>query len=126
MIMAVSDIPQGQGCPSGLDNKDIYIRRRWKQVQYLADLFWKRWSREYLITLQKRQKWLNLRKNVQINDIILIMEDNLPRNQWCMGKIEEIFRDQDDLIRKVKIKTKNSILERPIHKTVTILEADSN
>lgn len=31
--------------PPGLfQRSDLYIRRRWKQVQYLADLFWKRWT----------------------------------------------------------------------------------
>ena len=35
--------------PPGLFKKeDSLSRRRWKQVQYLADVFWRRWSREYL------------------------------------------------------------------------------
>lgn len=43
--------------PPGIFNiEDSYPRRRWKQVQYLADLFWKRWVREYLPLLQQRQK----------------------------------------------------------------------
>lgn len=36
--------------------RDIYSRKRWRQVQYLADVFWRRWSREYLPTLQLKQK----------------------------------------------------------------------
>ncbi len=32
--------------PPGLFEKsDQYVKRRWKQVQYLSDLFWKRWIR---------------------------------------------------------------------------------
>lgn len=43
--------------PPGLFKKeDLYAHRRWKQVQYLADLFWKQWVREYLPALQERQK----------------------------------------------------------------------
>lgn len=35
--------------PPGIFQKeDIYARRRWKQVQYISDLFWKRWTKEYL------------------------------------------------------------------------------
>ena len=35
--------------PPGLFKKeDSFSRRRWKQIQYLADIFWRRWSREYL------------------------------------------------------------------------------
>ena len=43
--------------PPGLFNKeDLCVRRRWRQVQYMADLFWKRWIRKYLPLLQERQK----------------------------------------------------------------------
>ena len=44
--------------PPGIFSKnDAYTRKRWKQVQYIADLFWTRWTREYLPLLQERQKW---------------------------------------------------------------------
>ncbi len=46
-----------QKFPPGIFNKnDNYSRRRWRQVQYLADIFWCRWRREYLTLLQDRQK----------------------------------------------------------------------
>ena len=46
--------------PPGLfDHKDLYSRRRWRQVQYLADLFWSRWRKEYLPSLQQRQIWFS-------------------------------------------------------------------
>lgn len=49
--------------PPGLFHKeDLLSRRRWKQVQYLADIFWKRWLKEYLPLLQSRQKWLHPRR----------------------------------------------------------------
>ncbi|XP_068757547.1 uncharacterized protein [Montipora capricornis] len=39
--------------PPGLFNKtDCYVRRRWRQVQYLSNVFWHRWLKEYLPTLQ--------------------------------------------------------------------------
>ena len=48
-------------------------------MQYLADIFWKRWTREYLPLLQKRSKWVNTSRNVTNGDIVLIM-DNSPRS----------------------------------------------
>lgn len=43
--------------PPGLfDNQDLYTRRRWKQIQYMADMFWKRWTGEYLPQLRERHK----------------------------------------------------------------------
>ena len=42
--------------PTGeYDLKDLYIKQ-WKQVQALADAFWKRWRQEYLVSLQPRRK----------------------------------------------------------------------
>lgn len=34
--------------PEACQEADVYARRRWKQVQYMSDLFWKRWVKEYL------------------------------------------------------------------------------
>lgn len=43
--------------PPGLfKSKDGYMRRRWKQIQYLSDLFWTRWKKEYISLLQQREK----------------------------------------------------------------------
>ena len=48
----------GPAAPPGTFTKyDNYSNRRWRQVQYLADVFWRRWVREYLPSLQERQKW---------------------------------------------------------------------
>ena len=46
--------------PPGVFNKeDVYSRRRWRQVQYMSDIFWKRWLKEYLPTLQERASLLS-------------------------------------------------------------------
>ena len=42
--------------PGAFTKEDLYCKRRWKQVQYLANLFWKRWTREYLPTLRGKAK----------------------------------------------------------------------
>ena len=32
--------------------------------------------------LQERQKWTRPRKNLQVNDVVIVKEDDAPRNQW--------------------------------------------
>jgi len=43
--------------PGVFSKKEMYSKRRWHQVQYIADVFWRRWLKEYLPTLQERAKW---------------------------------------------------------------------
>ena len=45
-----------------------YVRKRWKYIQHLSDVFWQRWSREYLRSLQIRQFWNRREKNLKEND----------------------------------------------------------
>ena len=100
-------------------------KRRWRQVQYLVDIFWKRWIREYIPILQKRQKWLQPKRNVAVGDLVLLTDSSMPRNMWLMGKVVKIVPDKRGLVRRVQVRTKSSVLERPIDKLVLLLETDS-
>ena len=115
--------------PGEFLKEDIYLVKRWRRVQYLVNQFWLRWRKEFLCSLQQRQKWttpdsfpvviyshtlrahswispparkfgLSLhpnksaphakatgnesgttpRRNMQVGDIVLLSDDNLPRN----------------------------------------------
>jgi hypothetical protein len=111
----------GPSLPPGVFAKqDLYSRRRWRQVQYLADLFWKRWIKEYLPTLQLRRKWLKRERNVEVGDAVLLVDDDLPRNNWLLGRVISVFPGADGLVRTVEVKTKNNILLRPIRKVCVI------
>ncbi|VDI41614.1 Hypothetical predicted protein [Mytilus galloprovincialis] len=68
--------------PDGIFKKtDIYARRWWKQVQYLVNVFWRRWIREYLPTLQMRPKWQRSNTDIRKGDIVLVAEVNVQRGQ---------------------------------------------
>ena len=85
-------------------------------MQYLADIFWKRWVKEYLPTLQVRQKWFRPRRNLAIGDLVLVMDQTMPRNCWPLGKVIEVNSGRDGLVRSVKVKSKGRILTRPVDK----------
>ena len=71
--------------PPGLFQKEDSLWHRWRQVQYLAGIFWKWWSKEYLPLLQSRQKWTMIRKNLAV---VLVRAENSRRNSWplCSGR----------------------------------------
>lgn len=102
--------------PGVFDPSDNYPRRRWRQVQYLASLFWKRWLKEYLPTLQIRQKWYTSERNFVPGDLVLIVDENAKRGEWPLGKVLEANTGRDGLVRSVKVFTRGSTLTRPITK----------
>jgi len=97
-----------------VDKRDTY-RRRWKQVQCLA-AFWRRWTTEYLPALQERNTWLYPKPSLKVNDIVIIMDETLPRNTWPLGRILAVFPGNDGLVRSARVKTMTSTLTRPISK----------
>ena len=94
---------------------DLFSRKRWRRVQYLVDQLWKRWQKEYLQSLQIRQKWTIKRINVQIDDIVVVKDFNLPRNMWSLGRIVETMSDDLGHIRKVKLLVSDSTLNAKVN-----------
>ena len=60
--------------------RDIYTRR-WRHVQHLTNRFWSRWVREYISSIQHRQKWLRATRDFAVNDIVLVADEVTPRNR---------------------------------------------
>ena len=126
--------------PGKFQREDVYARKRWRRVQYLADQFWSRWKNEYLSKLQMRQKWNQIQRNLRIGDIVLLKEEDF---HWRLAKVvgRPTMASEHNLVRKGKkvrllmsdpthSKTgkrvkESTYLERPIHKLVLLL-TDSN
>ncbi|GFU51376.1 integrase catalytic domain-containing protein [Trichonephila clavipes] len=77
----------------------------WQKITKIIQLIWKRWSVDYLNSLQQRNKWHFEKKNAKIGDMVLIKEDNLPSCQWSLGRINNIYPGKDSKVRVVEVKT---------------------
>ncbi|KAI2645449.1 Pro-Pol polyprotein [Labeo rohita] len=112
--------------PPGLFKKeDLYVRRRWRQIQYIADLFWTRWIREFLPLMQERQKWSRVKQNFSVGDIVVVADATAPRGSWIMARVIEAMKDSKGLVRSVRLQTKTNQLQRPINKICLLVEAAS-
>ena len=67
--------------------ENIDSRIRWKAVQAQSKMFWDRFVKEYLPSLQIRAKWNKPTRNLTINDMVLVKDDNLTRLQWKLGRV---------------------------------------
>ena len=102
--------------PEVVDEKNKFSRKRWRQAQLLANHFWRRWLREYLPSLQERHKWQQEQRNVRVGDIVMVADDNVRRNQWILGRVLNVFPGSDGLVRSVEVRTRESMLRRPVTK----------
>lgn len=111
-------------CFDHIDVREMY-RSQWKLVQILANNFWTKWKQQYLQNQQSRTKWCEERNNLKQGDIVLLKDNDLARNQWAVGVIQETFPSEDGRIRKVSVRiTKNNnscTYTRPITELVYLL-----
>ncbi|XP_055910832.1 uncharacterized protein LOC129945200 [Eupeodes corollae] len=88
----------------------------WQHLQSMVQGFWKRWHAEYITSLQERPKWQRKELNLNIGDLVIIREPNLPPTRWILGRIAAVHPGSDDQIRVVTVKTANGTYLRPITK----------
>ena len=90
--------------PPGVFNRPgLYSRRRWRQVQHIAGEFWSHWRKEFLQSLQARQKWNIRKRNFQVGDVVLLKED-IGRNKWSMARVVSTEPDSQGIVRSVQPK----------------------
>ena len=70
------------------------FRKQWR-VAHFTNLFWTRWLKEYVPTLLARQKWLQKDKPSQTGDIVLVVDDQAPRNVWRKAIVIQTFPNKD-------------------------------
>ena len=116
--------------PGVFQRPDLYCRQRWRRVQHITNEFWCRCHKEFVHTLQEKQKWTTKKWNLRINNTVLLKED-APRNQWTLCKIIKTNSDDQGIARSVTLllgiddnNNRKRILERPISKLILILEAN--
>ena len=60
--------------------EDLYLRKRWRRVQHLANLFLEKWRLDFLQGLQLRRKWTKPQCYLQKGDIVMLKDENVLRN----------------------------------------------
>ena len=89
-----------------VDLSDVNENRllRWQREQ-IRQHFWRRWSNEYLHSLQTRTKWASKGTQLSTNQLVLIRQPNQAPLQWAMGRVLQVHPGPDDIVRTATIKT---------------------
>ncbi|XP_033248125.1 uncharacterized protein LOC117188399 [Drosophila miranda] len=99
------------------DQENLSCLRRWRLVSSVRQAFWQRWSREYVLWLQIRGKWHERQPNLEEGDLVIVAEDNLPPQEWLVGRVIATHEGEDGMVRVVEIRTSTgAVFRRAIHK----------
>ncbi|XP_037820369.1 uncharacterized protein LOC119609595 [Lucilia sericata] len=106
--------PNTSQTPAGEINvQPMVLRKQWRISRQLRDHFWKRWIREYFPTMTRRSKWCQRTKPIAVGDLVLICDPVVSRRDWKRGKVEEVLKGRDGVIRRANIRTSTGCLMRP-------------
>lgn len=107
--------------PAGEFSDDVLVlRKNWKISQQIGQHFWRRWILEYSPTLTRRTKWFDKVKPIEVGDIVVICDENQPRNHWPLGKILETKAGKDGQVRQATVQTKTGVYVRPAVKLAVL------
>ena len=72
-------------------------------------------------TLLRQNKWFRKRENVEVGDLALELNSSRKRSKWEIALIADTYPGNDEMVRKVRIKTLNGEYDRPIHRLCLIV-----
>ena len=74
-------------------------KKCWRRIQELNRHFWHSKS---IPSLSTSKKWLHERKNLQVNDVLLVSPDSC-RAHWLLDHVIEVYHGKDGWVRLVKL-----------------------
>nr|CAI5863527.1 unnamed protein product [Callosobruchus analis] len=103
------------------DTTPVNRLKMYERLQAITSHFWRRWSKEYLTTLQQRTKWRrNQSSRLKVGDLVVLREDDLPVQQWRLGRVCELHPGKDGVVRVVSVKTSSGVTKRGVVKVCAL------
>jgi hypothetical protein len=107
----------GAVCSENVDHP----KKRWQKVSSLVNHFWEQFMREYLPLLSKRNRWQELVKDLEVGELVLQIDPNIPRGHWKLAIVEEVYpSESDQKVRRCRIRTSDGTYDRPITQLVSL------
>ena len=106
-----------------------YIQNCAKYIQKLLDHYWSRFRKAYLQELSEQQRYnqrkLKTNERLSVDDVVIIKDENYtPQNQCRQGRIINLVKGSENLIREALtecvLNGKMSIIQRPIQKLASL------
>jgi hypothetical protein len=97
----------------------------WKKINEILDLVWKNFHSAILDILKARTKWNEVQDELRVGDIVLVVDINLPRGLWKLGRVLALLPSEDGLVRNVTILTNGHSYDRPVVSLIRLCSEDT-
>ena len=106
---------------------DLYSKKNGDVCSISKRSFWHRCRKEFLQSLQTRQKWNDKKRNFEVGNIVILQEQDCQHNQWPLSRIIGVDADRKDDVRSVTLRfadsnNGNQTLRKAITKIVLLVE----
>lgn len=94
------------------------VMNLWRTSARKLDKFWCSWKRDYLMSLREKDKSSKfIIKTPSVGEVVLIFDENIPRNFWKLGLILKCCLGEDGLCRTALVRLANGRkMLRPVNK----------
>ena len=75
------------------------ISARYRLVNHVTNVFWRKWSTEVSPNLIVRQKWHTKTRNLQAGDLVMICDSNKLKSKYRLAVVEEVKEDANGVVR---------------------------
>ena len=87
----IGSLPAALPSKPDIDFKSTY-GKCWKLVEHITINLWKRWRTEYLLLLQRRNKWNLPGRNLRPGDLVLLKDSDMFQRTWPMGRVSAVSK----------------------------------
>ena len=82
------------------------VTRRAKYVHEISERFWKQWYKLVFPSVVIRPKWHVQGRNLRVDDIVMIADNNALRRNYRLARVSEVYPDSKGRIRQVQVSYK--------------------
>ena len=83
------------------------LLKQWKLWANKIDSFWREFQSNYLTSLRERKSRVHKGNSLipRVNEVVIIEEEDIPRNSWRLGRITELILSSDGNVRAAIVRT---------------------
>ena len=89
-----------------------------EKVEEKYQIFFKLWNTSYIPKLIKSSKWYKMGEQLVVGDIVFFKKtEGALASDWIVGKVIDVIKSKDDVVRKVEIQYQNASENIPRYTT---------